>query len=194
MPNHCTNMLEVSGPPADLERFREAMDGGTFEDGSPNPLDFEKIIPMPPSVRDTEGLDSLVRHADRGTPFQDIPGDEVSRYVGESRGIRPGFQDASAVEAAYATLLENRRVHGHAGWHAWASERWGTKWTAYSQLPVASGCDDGVSWLLYEFTTAWSPPEPVIEAMSAAWPSLSFQLEWREEGGGDGYMSLGPDA
>lgn len=61
------------------------------------------------------------------------------------------------------------------GGYEWCLANWGTKWNAceaISDLGVAS------------FDTAWSPPEPVICALSKMFPELTFTLRY-EEGGMD---------
>jgi hypothetical protein len=58
-------------------------------------------------------------------------------------------------------------------------DRWGTKWNV-------SDCDiddDGGSITVW-FETAWSPPIPIMEALTKKYPALSFTLEYSEGGVG----------
>lgn len=188
MPNHCTNRLSVSGDPTTLEAFRANVDGGHYDSGEDRPMTFQKVIPMPDSVRDTNSLDELVSAADRGTAFEDIDDKTVGRYVGGPTQWGQRFPDRDAVRERYAVLLENKRLYGFAGWYDWSRNTWGTKWDAYGQFPVeASG--DGTE-LRYRFDTAWVPPVPVLLALAEAYPTLELVLEWHEEGGCGGTVTF----
>lgn len=186
MPNHCTNEIAVSGSPADLEAFRSLCDGGTYEDGEPRPMSFQRVLPMPEAVRATGSLDGLVSLADRGVPAAEIPDAELDRYVGEPSGHWVRFPDRDAVRERYATLLENRRLHGEAGWYGWANANWGTKWDAYDASPLGGSPEEGT--LLYRFDTAWAPPVPVLLELSRRFPAVEMDLDWHEEGGRSGRM------
>lgn len=80
-------------------------------------------------------------------------------------------------------------THGWAGgerqgdtpnnWYNFQSDKWGTKWDACeAQLE-----DESSTHLTYRFDTAWSPPEPVFEAMVNQFPTLDFSFWWEEEQG-----------
>lgn len=64
-------------------------------------------------------------------------------------------------------------------WYNWRCNNWGTKWdvsdVAMSESKVA---------LIYEFDTAWAPPEPVIRRLSALFPSAYITMTFSEEGMG----------
>jgi hypothetical protein len=68
------------------------------------------------------------------------------------------------------------------GGYEWCIENWGTKWGLYDIELVEDDSDNGR--LEYTFQSAWSPPAPVIQAMSKRFPSLNFALEYFECGGG----------
>jgi hypothetical protein len=57
--------------------------------------------------------------------------------------------------------------------------QWGTKWNSID-------CDIKIekSAVTVWFETAWTPPEPVIKALSKKYPSLSLRLEYNEPGVG----------
>jgi hypothetical protein len=59
----------------------------------------------------------------------------------------------------------------------WASENWGTKWNAYSQLPIEQ--EHGRLRLVFE--TAWSPPYPWLAALLNRF-GLAFDHNWLSEG------------
>jgi hypothetical protein len=61
------------------------------------------------------------------------------------------------------------------GWHV---TNWGTKWNALWPVLLEMDCDEGSAEL--HFSTAWSPPRPVILAAARRFPSLQFRLEYFE--------------
>jgi len=64
------------------------------------------------------------------------------------------------------------------GGYDWCIQNWGTKWN-FSEITIE---EISSHILIYEFLTAWSPPEPLVIKMSQMFPSLKFELEYREEG------------
>lgn len=67
----------------------------------------------------------------------------------------------------------------NSGGYEWCIDNWGTKWNACDAevFPIEGGVG-------YRFDTAWSPPSPVVAALSLAFPELEFTLRF-EEGGAD---------
>jgi len=79
-------------------------------------------------------------------------------------------------------------------WYNWNCRNWGTKWDVavssdneypdtYMEGPVDNG---GNLVVYYNFQTAWSPPFPAMEKLSAQYPSLLFTLSFEEETGWGG--------
>lgn len=58
-------------------------------------------------------------------------------------------------------------------WYNWNCNNWGTKWNSYG---VEFHGDDTVS-----FDTAWSHPQPVMEALSAKFPDATFEVKFADE-------------
>ena len=67
----------------------------------------------------------------------------------------------------------------------WFVLNWGTKWNAYKvDEPVVRDLDSESTHAEYHFDTAWSPPEPVINALIHSFPDLDIVLEYFEGGAG----------
>jgi len=79
------------------------------------------------------------------------------------------------------TALENIKKHGSKDWYDWSINNWGTKWDAST-----NDTDYDDNWLNISFDTAWSPPEPWIQAVSKKYPLLDIQVRITEES--DAYM------
>ena len=70
-----------------------------------------------------------------------------------------------------------KRETGYSDWYEWCRANWGTKWPA-SQTELREGKKrDKIS-----FETAWSPPSPVILALSRMFPENTFTLKFYERG------------
>lgn len=62
-------------------------------------------------------------------------------------------------------------------WYNWRNSNWGTKWEV-SDVSMLKGA----SSLVYEFETAWAPPEPVIARLSHLFPTARITLSFYEPG------------
>lgn len=70
----------------------------------------------------------------------------------------------------------------NSGGYQWCVKNWGTKWNSCNATKSANTINNGL--LCYDFSTAWSPPTPVIVKMSEKFPSLYFTLKYWESGMG----------
>jgi hypothetical protein len=70
-------------------------------------------------------------------------------------------------------------------WYDWNIANWGTKWDAQR---VEVEREPGV--LRYVFDTAWSPPLPVVDAWARLFPQATVTLDFQEEQGWGGSVSL----
>ena len=76
----------------------------------------------------------------------------------------------------------------NSGGYEWVIQNRGTKWNC-SECEISdenyySYKDGKFGEIKYTFNTAWSPPIPVIEAMSKKYPKLKFDLRYFERGMG----------
>jgi hypothetical protein len=180
--------------PHDAEDFEE-------KERESRPIDFERIVPMPKSLHVDDGSagdDALVAfYGDAGTeglengnPFKGMglfPKHTVA-MICERNGVgtqaelqakllreHPGCKETAD---AYA---ENIRLHGHKTWYNWSIEHWGTKWNAADGVVELRETKRGLTAKL-RFDTAWSPPTPVMHALVALFPKLSFAHRYWEQG------------
>ena len=65
------------------------------------------------------------------------------------------------------------------GTRDWCIANWGTKWNIGDDTIMVHNTDD---FTMYHFMTAWSPPNPVVLAMSRQFPTLNFHLRYWEGG------------
>jgi hypothetical protein len=82
-------------------------------------------------------------------------------------------------------------------WYNWNNENWNTKWDACDTHSETTINKDGSADISISYSTAWSIPEPVMEAMVKQHPELTFSFSCEEEqgwgaeySGTDGELSL----
>lgn len=100
----------------------------------------------------------------------DFDFNKVLPYMGDGRECTDGRQGEDN------NFNDKDPVLGVNGYE-WCWRNWGTKWTANEVETSFSGLDAEFSFL-----TAWSPPSPVILKLSSLFPSLTFYLDFDEEG------------
>lgn len=95
----------------------------------------------------------------------------------------------AAVEDGENTSLSFQRLiprpQDVSDWYNWNIAYWGTKWDA---CDVETFDVDGR--LVFEFNTAWSPPEPVYKALSEKLPTKNLLIVFEEEQGWGGRVEL----
>ena len=109
--------------------------------------------------------------------------------------IEDGVPDNVYLQQSDFTLPMAEQLQFKGGnWYDWNVRNWGTKWD------VAVGNDDKYpdtellehesegedQWLVYKFNTAWSPPAPAMEKLSALVPNCVVTLSFEEEQGWGG--------
>jgi len=118
---------------------------------------------------DFEGEDKVLKFVESENSFFDF--EKISPYPEkfalldkEYEKWQKGGRVGEAPESGYRE-----------GGYEWCLKNWGTKWNADS-----IAVDNGVA----SFLTAWSPPSPIVRALSKYFPDLTFTLKY-EEGGMD---------
>jgi hypothetical protein len=112
--------------------------------------------------------------------FVHPPEEGLPYYRGEIEEEKPeGWAEMSSAEQMAHTLKFSGR-----GWYDWNVTNWGTKWDA---------CDTYIERVdeltaSIDFSTAWSPPEPIFRAMVEQSPELSFEIYYEEEQGWGGEL------
>jgi hypothetical protein len=162
MPNWCENELTITGP--DVQKVLEAIRSESDEDA--RVLDFNQILPYPKHFRELD---------ERSLQYQE-------QYLAVDRDDpeRQARLDALAAEYSVEPGTPWLKDGFNSGGYEWCCEVWGTKWNAVRAL-LSLQKDGSVR---IDFDTAWSPPIPVIEKLSAIFPEHQFTLEYFEGGCG----------
>lgn len=164
MPNWTQNTLRISGTPADIRAFLEAV---KWEDEL---FDFNRLIPMP----------AILKHTSSG--FHKFDGVEHRAWYVEN----PEETDWSKrIERAFTPEEEaTLKDIGYTSWYEWSIKHWGTKWNSCrAELCEPNTIDDGHT--VIRFDTAWSMPQPIADKVFEMFPNLEIEWEWSDEY--DGY-------
>jgi hypothetical protein len=197
MPNWSYTDVTITGPDAEIERFKQAY----MPDD--NGIDFDRIIPMPKiywpecstgvdealAVLGRTELQKLQRH---GTTVADLiklawewP---PSSHLGWVQKLQ--IRDAETFRAEYnkryphyiaeaQAAISAHAETGYANSLDWATANWGTKWHPRE----SEYCIDEQGRHKLYLATAWSPPLPVLEKIVATFPALSLDIYTRCEMG-----------
>jgi hypothetical protein len=79
------------------------------------------------------------------------------------------------------------------GWWCWNVREWGCKWDA-CEIEVQDDFTHGGKLTIgYKFDTPWSPPLEAIEKLAKQYPDLIINIEYEEEQGWGGDVTLQGD-
>lgn len=183
MPNHITNILTLQGETEAIEKCLSEIAGTEKDDDGTihrHLIDFNSIIPMPPSLMITSG--SSVRNAvalinndeNHFKGMLDYPWvkDEGMTSVEEVKEYFKRTLTEKEMEEG-RKAVHNEKEYGCRDWYDWSIKNWGTKWNAYDQIKIEFG--------KIQFDTAWSTPYPVMEKIAKKYPELSLIVEFADE-------------
>jgi hypothetical protein len=172
MPNWVYNTLTIQGPKEQVDFIRTKLNTPyqkNFENWDTKTMSMQfKTYLFPNPVF---AFHNIYNHLEAGIP------DEV--YLQQSDHTLP-------IEQAIMFKGNN--------WYDWNVRNWGTKWDVAvshddeypdtEELEYKSEGED--NWVIYKFNTAWSPPAPAMEKLSALVPNCVVTLSFEEETGWGG--------
>ena len=188
MPNWVRNIVKMEGI-GSLPLYSEYDAEQKKWDSASEYFDFQKLIPMPESLRLEAGyIESVAMEAARNriargsgsTPVFSAtrPSQKFDEWL-KRKGMTP-----EELEELGLKYLENAFWYGHTTWFGWCCENWGTKWNSSGLERID---DDTIA-----FNTAWSNPEPIISVLSAQYPDRMVEHWWADEDAGEntGYRCI----
>jgi hypothetical protein len=176
MPNWCENDLYIYGPDRTA-----VLDAISSKDGA---FDFERVVPMPAVLAATEKSSDV-------TWGRIILGEndaDAREYLKYGWAVAAGLTTVEALKAFLAkehpTAVDAARraqaayaETGYWDWYDWSVNHWGTKWNASAARLDRQERRDKLT-----FSTAWSPPRPVVAALGRRFPANTFSLRFYERG------------
>lgn len=168
MPNNVRNILNICTD--DIEKYLEIRNAIKGENGI---IDFEKIIPMPEILNQTNRdhyawiAASVIKNKTHGQYLTKIDKSRIAEFQSMNE------EDKAKVHSC----LDRYYVAGFFDWYDWRIANWGTKWNAYE---ISTGDNDEAIYNI-EFKTAWSMPYEVYIALSNMFPDITFEVEYADE-------------
>jgi len=175
MPNHITNVIEMSGSLSDLNdlinefgthvdaELRRTYDNQLICDNKDNGrfcwFNLETGI-----ATDRQGMNSV------GLPVGYAPEIKQSFFMfPDFRKVIPPPDDP-----AYDDKPDQKTAQNSPNWwHTWNVKNWGTKWGGYSYERLAIN--------KFQFETAWSPSPIIIDTISKKYPKVEIVYSWADE-------------
>ena len=177
MPNYCSNRLDFTGPSSDIIKLKN------FVATESSLFDFNKIIPMPPEIRDTqrgslsyasEAVVLYLQNKEVSSHLKWMMEREQADFANFPILVEKWEKEKRVDLELGKRILNNRQLYQGCGdWYEWSIENWGTKWDA---------CDPEIGETTIIYDTAWSPSLPVIETLAAKFPQLTFTYQYFEPG------------
>lgn len=166
MPNWVSNVMHVVGRPDNIEKFKLAL---REKDGGDNVFDFNRFIKMPSQLENT-AAPSLTEQIE----FAKKSGVDPTKNMTELE-----------VEAQLDKDAELREKFGADNWYTWRLKNWGTKWNSCdAEIVEEIVQSNGIVNLTYHFSTPWSTPNGIIDALApmAKAMRLTIDIYSEEEG------------
>ena len=139
-------------------------------------VDLSMVIPHPPGLADLGGdgismaAEGVAKNACAIAPHSN-PMIASLEMHNRSRDSATKLPPADLEQAI--TMIRNYCATGYLHGMDFQSDKWGTKWNAYSQQAGDAGC------LIFE--TAWSAPLPVIAELSAQHRGQRIEVVYADE-------------
>lgn len=179
MPNHIQNILYVES------KTREELDSflSTIK-GEDEVIDFNKIVPMPKEIRETESStnvdNALAYYLKMKNKEEEIK--EFKRLCFFPIHFQDKIGKMSEQEKADLLNVGERyynifKTYGYLNWYDWSLANWGTKWNAYESC-MNEPTEKSVT--IY-FQTAWSSASMLVSILVEKFPNLGFQYKFADE-------------
>ena len=153
MPNWCSNTVIVDGEKKEVARFVKYVQTKNCH------FSFNAILPMPDELQGTMSPTNIVTQ------------EEYDNYELPSHGFDVGKPITQEMSDKFLYL------YGNDNWCDWANDNWGTKWDLPSEEVSAN--TDSIH-LVYQFDTAWSPPDGVYKELVNQFPELTINWHYSE--------------
>lgn len=179
MPNNIQNRLVVKANQVEeLKMFLGAIRGFDSEDKF---IDFNKIIPMPEEIKNTESsskVDDAIYYylvnTEQEWLINKILKYSISRMDRFANFSQEELNEMFAIGQQY---VNNWKRYGAKDWYDWSRINWGTKWNAYNtDLEYIDECE-----VVIYFQTAWSGVSDIIKELTERYHQLIFEYAYSDE-------------
>ena len=146
MPNHCENILTITGDKKEIKRCRAFIKGNEKKQF----IDFNNIIPMPKELVGTRSPMNIISQKEYK--------EQEERIAKANK--EPNWQDSRCLTKSLSKSYHDK--FGADNWYDWSVMNWGTKWNT-----TANGIErTGEMTIRFSCETAWAPPTRLYERIS----------------------------
>lgn len=89
------------------------------------------------------------------------------------------LKDGETADEYKTRMKAYKALYGADSWYDWSYNNWGTKWDVYD---FYTDGDDSDTEFVCHFSSAWAPPLGWVQKAVEVFPTLSFIMEFIEEG------------
>lgn len=174
MPNHTTNVLELTGYADEVTAFVNKVSGGNN-----TVFDFNTIVPIPQELVGTKSPTDILtqEEIDKAKAEYEAKDDKYKANYIKMCGELTKYSFGMTKEQSAELIAK----YGYDGWYNWQCNNWGTKWGAYD---VVGWDNNERGYAIVTFFTAWTPPTPFLVSASKVYPNIKFKNAYSDEGGG----------
>lgn len=198
MPNNIQNRLVVTANSyEELQNFLASIKGDTIVDDQEQIIDFNRIIPMPLPLRDTEAssrTDDAIYYYLVKTNQEEMASSILrhSNFYTMDRFANKNEEELNELLEIGKKYVEIFKEYGAKDWYDWSIWHWGTKWNAYeTYLETLNEYS-----VIISFQTAWNGVPNIIQKLTEMFPTITFDYKYADEdmgyncgeGYGDGGM------
>jgi hypothetical protein len=183
MPNHIQNRLVVTANSnEELNAFLVAIKGDEKIDGEYPVIDFNKIIPMPMALRNTEAssrTDDAIYYYLAKTNQEEMISSILRhpKFYTMDRFADRNEKELNELLEIGKKYVEIFKECGAKDWYDWSICHWGTKWNAYETR--LETLDEYSAVLLFQ--TAWSGVPNIIQKLTEMFPTIIFDYKYADE-------------
>lgn len=166
MPNYVRNLIKIVG--GDFQTVAD------FMKSEERPFDFNKLIPMPPTMLYLKKYNGISRQSELGFKYWSAP-TKTDKYALIAEIKAKGYNMRRTLREG----LDRLYAYADCGyWNSleWAVAKWGTKWNAVD-------ADVNSSDRAIFFNTAYNAPIPIYEALAKQFPTHKISVKYYNEGG-----------
>lgn len=183
MPNHIQNRLVVTANSnEELQNFLASIKGDTIVDDQEQLIDFNRIIPMPLPLRDTEAssrTDDAIYYYLVKTNQEELASSILRhpQFYSMDRFANRSETELNELLEIGKKYVEIFKECGAKDWYDWSICHWGTKWNAYeTYLETLNEYS-----VIISFQTAWNGVPNIIQKLTEMFPTITFDYKYADE-------------
>lgn len=181
MANNIANHLIITANSnEELTNFLSFIKHDKIIDGEVSVIDFNKILPMPIELNETE--ESSLTTSSVQYYLENSNKKHLTSIILGNHFYSQKIKDYSNEKKDEMMLIgekyfNNFLKYGAINWYRWCILNWGSKWNAYDSYITEQGdCCAAI-----KFFTAWSGVPNIINKLTEMFPTFTFEYKYADE-------------